>query len=78
MRRQRTCLMSSWSSPQHFQPAHVNYGLVEPLDGPVARGRRGRMGRRRLLAERALANVEWCKIGHGFAERAERPVRPKV
>ena len=46
------------SDPKHFQPANINYGLFEPLDGPRIRGRRGRRERRRRLAERALADVE--------------------
>ena len=46
------------SSAKNFQPANINYGLFEPLDGPRIRGRRGRQERRRLLAERALMEVE--------------------
>ncbi len=52
------------SAPESFQPANINYGLFPALDGPRIRGRRGRRERRRLLAERALADVERWKSRH--------------
>ncbi len=57
------------SAPKNFQPANINYGLFEPLDGPRIRGRRGRKERRRLLAERALAEVGRWQARHGLAEK---------
>ncbi len=56
------------SAPEGFQPANVNYGLFAPLDEPGARGRRGRRERRRLLAERALAEVARWTVRHGLGE----------
>ncbi len=49
------------SKAKNFQPANINYGLFEPLDGPRIRGRKGRQERRRLLAERALSTTERWK-----------------
>ena len=56
------------SAPKNFQPANINYGLFEPLDGPRIRGRKGRQERRRLLAERALGEIERWKAKHSFDE----------
>ncbi len=62
------------SKAKHFQPANINYGLfeplepLEPLEGRRIRGRRGRQERRRLLAERALAEVERWTVKHGLDE----------
>ena len=56
------------SEAKNFQPANVNYGLFEPLDLPRIRGRRGRQQRRRLLAERALAEIEHWKLARGLGD----------
>ncbi len=58
------------SKAKNYQPTNINYGLFEPLDGPRIRGRKGRQERRRLLAERALADLERWKTRHGFGEAA--------
>ncbi len=62
------------SEARNFQPANINYGLFEPLDDPGLRGRKGRQERRRRLVERALAELEHWRRGHGFGEQeAEKP-----
>jgi len=47
------------ADPEHFQPMNANFGLLEPLERPV----RDKERRKRLLAERALAEMD------RFAER---------
>ena len=52
------------ADPSHFQPMNANFGLLEPLEGGTAEGRKGgRISKERkkeLLAERALARMrEW-------------------
>ncbi len=47
------------ADPEHFQPMNANFGLLEPLERPV----RDKEGKKRLLAERALAEMD------RFAER---------
>jgi methylenetetrahydrofolate--tRNA-(uracil-5-)-methyltransferase len=60
------------STAKHFQPANINYGLFEPVDGP--RKRSGRKERRRLLAERAHAELRRWMKRYGFEDEAPRPV----
>ncbi len=60
------------SEAKNFQPANINYGLFEPLEGPRIRGRRGRQERRRLLAERALAEIERWQARHDFPGSSPR------
>ena len=64
------------SAPKKFQPANINYGLFQPLDGPRIRGRKGRQERRRLLAERALTEIERWKARHAFDEARIATVTP--
>lgn len=40
-----------------YQPMNVNFGLLPPLEGPAPKGRRGRVGRRKLMTERAKADI---------------------
>jgi len=47
------------ADPEHFQPMNANFGLLEPLERPV----RDKERKKRLLAERALAEMD------RFAER---------
>ena len=52
------------ADPAHFQPMNANFGLLEPLEGGKAAGRKGgRLSKERkkeLLAERAVAEMrEW-------------------
>lgn len=50
------------ADPRHFQPMNANWGLVDPLPDDARRGRTGKEARKRLLAERALAELEaWRK-----------------
>jgi len=50
------------ADPRHFQPMNANWGLVDPLPDDARRGRPGKEARKRLLAERALAELEaWRK-----------------
>ncbi|HXG44826.1 MAG TPA: methylenetetrahydrofolate--tRNA-(uracil(54)-C(5))-methyltransferase (FADH(2)-oxidizing) TrmFO [Gemmatimonadales bacterium] len=50
------------ADPRHFQPMNANWGLVDPLPDESRRGRPGKEERKRLLAERALAELEgWRK-----------------
>jgi methylenetetrahydrofolate--tRNA-(uracil-5-)-methyltransferase len=45
------------ADPRHFQPMNANFGLLEPLPGPVRKA-----DKRRLLAERALADLRtWAE-----------------
>lgn len=53
--------------PGAYQPMNVNFGLLPPLDGPAPRGRRGRVGRRRLMTERAKADIRQWLDGHALA-----------
>ncbi len=46
------------ADPRHFQPMNANWGLLDPLPGGAPGGRAGKDERKRLLAERALAELE--------------------
>jgi len=66
------------SRPEHFQPANVNYGLFEPLDFT---GRKvGKRDRRRLLAERASAELRRWMAARSFEDELspypESPATP--
>ena len=50
------------SKAKHFQPANINYGLFEPLEG----GRIKKRERRRVYAERAAAELRRWMEGNGF------------
>src|SRR2546426_3929843 len=60
------------ADPEHFQPMNANFGLLEPLERPV----RDKERRKRLLAERALAEMdrfaERLGIGVGVTASAAR------
>lgn len=45
------------SSKLAFQPMNVNFGLLPPLTDPAPKGRKGRIERRRLMTERAKADI---------------------
>ena len=52
------------ADPAHFQPMNANFGLLDPLDGGKAEGRKGgrisKDRKKELLAERAVAEMrEW-------------------
>lgn len=47
-----------------YQPMNVNFGLLPPLTEAVPRGRKGRVERRRLMTERAKAEIQsWLAGG---------------
>ena len=49
------------ADPQHFQPMNANFGLVDPIEGPPGARKSARLAKdekKRLLAERALADLE--------------------
>ncbi|HEU5262461.1 MAG TPA: methylenetetrahydrofolate--tRNA-(uracil(54)-C(5))-methyltransferase (FADH(2)-oxidizing) TrmFO [Gemmatimonadales bacterium] len=56
---------------EHFQPMNANFGLLEPLERPVADKQR----RKALLAERALADIERFAEQIGTAKNAASGVR---
>ena len=43
--------------PGAYDP-FVAIGLLPPLDGPAPKGRRGRVGRRKLMTERAKRDIQ--------------------
>jgi len=45
------------ADPKHFQPMNVNYGLFPPLEGRIKKAER-----RKLLAERALNELEEWRV----------------
>lgn len=49
---------SPGSMPGDFQPMNVNFGLLPPLAGPAPKGRRGRVGRRKLMTDRAKQDIQ--------------------
>ena len=65
------------SKAKNFQPANINYGLFEPLQGKRIRGRSRRLERRRRLAERAMAELERWRLQHGFGD-PETALRPQA
>ena len=47
-----------------YQPMNVNFGLLPPLTAAAPRGRKGRIERRRLMTERAKAEIQaWLAGG---------------
>lgn len=47
-----------------YQPMNVNFGLLPPLTEAAPRGRKGRVARRRLMTERAKAEIKsWLAGG---------------
>ena len=50
------------ADPEHFQPMNANFGLLEPLEQPV----RDKERKKRLLAERALAEMDRFAEGLGI------------
>ncbi|MCP3963164.1 MAG: methylenetetrahydrofolate--tRNA-(uracil(54)-C(5))-methyltransferase (FADH(2)-oxidizing) TrmFO [bacterium] len=57
------------SKAKHFQPANINYGLFEPLEG----GRIKKRERRRVYAERASAELgRWMTANRSALIRGER------
>jgi methylenetetrahydrofolate--tRNA-(uracil-5-)-methyltransferase len=48
-----------------YQPMNVNFGLLPPLTEAAPRGRKGRVERRRLMTERAKAEIQsWLAGGN--------------
>ncbi len=45
-------------SPSDYQPMNINFGIMPPLSGPVPKGRRGRIDRRRMMTERAKTDIQ--------------------
>jgi len=45
------------AKPGDYQPMNVNFGLLPPLAGPAPKGRRGRVGRRKLMTDRAKQDI---------------------
>ncbi len=58
------------SDPKHFQPANINYGLLEPFDDGKKRRRRER---RVAYAERAHRDLEAWMTRHGFDVETAAP-----
>lgn len=51
-----------------YQPMNVNFGLLPPLTEAAPRGRKGRVERRRLMTERAKAEIQsWLADGSAAA-----------
>jgi methylenetetrahydrofolate--tRNA-(uracil-5-)-methyltransferase len=46
-----------------YQPMNVNFGLLPPLTESAPRGRKGRIERRRLMTERAKAEIKFWLAG---------------
>ena len=46
-------------NPNNFQPMHINWGLLKPIDAP-------KKDKKRLLAERALAKIAVIKEREGL------------
>jgi methylenetetrahydrofolate--tRNA-(uracil-5-)-methyltransferase len=54
------------ADPEHFQPMNANFGLLEPLEGPV----KDKQRKRELLAERALHDMDEFAAGLGIGVAA--------
>ena len=50
-----------------YQPMNVNFGLLPPLTEAAPRGRKGRVERRRLMTERAKAEIQSWLAGGAVA-----------
>lgn len=46
------------AKPGDYQPMNVNFGLLPPLTVPAPKGRRGRVGRRKLMTDRAKQDIQ--------------------
>ena len=51
-----------------YQPMNVNFGLLPPLTEAAPRGRKGRVERRRLMTERAKAEIKSWLAGGTVAD----------
>jgi methylenetetrahydrofolate--tRNA-(uracil-5-)-methyltransferase len=61
------------ADPDHFQPMHVAFGLMDPLERPPRR----KEERKLALSRRALADLEaFCRT-HGIAYREPEAVAPE-
>lgn len=54
------------ADPEHFQPMNANFGLLEPLEGPV----KDKQRKKELLVERALHDMDEFAAGLGIGVTA--------
>ncbi len=57
----------SHADPAHYQPTNITFGIMPPLEPPAGRRPPKGMDRKRLLSERALADLERWQAAHGQA-----------
>jgi methylenetetrahydrofolate--tRNA-(uracil-5-)-methyltransferase len=57
----------SHADPAHYQPTNITFGIMPPLEPPAGRRPPKGVDRKRLLSERALADLERWQAAHGQA-----------